>query len=380
VLRQARIDEDEFAALGRERPDDFREPICMTAICLRFASRINGVSQLHGEVSRDMWTHVYGCAGKDVPIGSITNGVHARTWIDPDAEAFWRKEINLRLDRHTPTMDGWEKALGVDRTRFWALRSRLRARLVHFIRERLARQALRRGEGSAGVNAAMQAFSPDTLTIGFARRFATYKRAPLIFHDPVRLKALLNDPARPVQLVFAGKAHPRDVPGQEYAQRIHEMCKEDGFRGKVALIEEYDMEVGRMLTAGSDVWLNNPLRPYEASGTSGMKPPMHGGINCSILDGWWPESYDGRNGWAIGDTLPMQDRDAQDRKDAGSLYSIIEDEMRNEFYGRDAAGLPQAWIDRALQSAATVPPMFNTHRMLAEYLREAYIPAHRGGL
>jgi starch phosphorylase len=323
---------------------------------------------------------VYGCAGKDVPIGSITNGVHARTWIDPDAEAFWRKEINLRLDRHTPTMDGWEKAVGVDRSRFWALRSRLRARLVHFIRERLARQAMRRGEGSAGVNAAMQAFCPDTLTIGFARRFATYKRAPLIFHDPARLKTLLNDPRRPVQLVFAGKAHPRDVPGQEYAQRIHEMCKEDGFRGKVALIEEYDMEVGRMLTAGSDVWLNNPLRPYEASGTSGMKPPMHGGINCSILDGWWPESFDGRNGWAIGDTLPMQDRDAQDRKDAGSLYSIIEGEMRSEFYGRDAAGLPQAWIDRALHSAATVPPMFNTHRMLAEYLREAYIPAHRGGL
>lgn len=380
VLRQARIEEDEFAALGRERPDDFREPICMTAICLRFASRINGVSQLHGEVSRDMWTHIYGCSSKDVPIGSITNGVHARTWIDPDAEAFWRKEINLRLDRHTPTMNGWEKALGVDRPRFWALRSRLRARLVHFIRERLARQALRRGEGSAGVNAAMQAFSPDALTIGFARRFATYKRAPLIFQDLERLKSILNDPRRPVQLVFAGKAHPRDVPGQEYAQRIHELCKQDGLRGKVALVEEYDMEVGRMLTAGSDVWLNNPLRPYEASGTSGMKPPMHGGINCSILDGWWPESFDGRNGWAIGDTQPMQDREAQDRKDSQSLYAIIEGDMRREFYDRDAAGLPQRWIDRALQSAATVPAMFNTHRMLAEYLREAYIPAHRGGL
>ncbi len=379
TLKQARIDAAAFAALGREH-DGAEDSVCMTAYCLRFASHVNGVSQLHGEVSREMWTSVYGgCAAKDVPITSITNGVHAPSWIDPEAEAFWLKEINLRLDRPTPTTDGWERAVDVDRSRFWVLRSRLRARLVHFVRERLARQALRRGEGAIGVNSAMQVFDPAVLTIGFARRFATYKRAPLIFHDVERLKAILNDPSRPVQLVFAGKAHPRDLPGQAYAQRIHELCKEPGFIGKVALVEEYDMEVGRALTSGCDVWLNTPLRPYEASGTSGMKPPLHGGVNCSILDGWWPEAYDGRNGWAIGDTQPMNDREAQDLKDAESLYTIIEGEMRGDYYDLDAAGLPQRWIERALHSAATVPPTFNTNRMLAEYLREAYIPAHRGG-
>jgi alpha-glucan phosphorylase-like protein len=224
----------------------------------------------------------------------------------------------------------------------------------------------------------MQAFRPDALTIGFARRFATYKRAPLIFREPERLRRLLQDAARPVQIVFAGKAHPRDGEGQAYAQQVHRWARENGFEGRVALIEEYDMHVGRMLVSGCDVWLNNPMRPHEASGTSGMKPPMHGGVNLSILDGWWPEGFDGRNGWAIGDGSEGTDREGQDAIDSASLYERLERDVVPEFWDRDASGLPQRWIARSLHSVATVPGRFNTHRMVAEYLEKSYLPANGG--
>jgi starch phosphorylase len=248
--------------------------------------------------------------------------------------------------------------------------------LVQFIRERLARQARRRGEAPEVVLRASQAFDPNALTIGFARRFATYKRAPLIFREPERLRRILSDSKRPLQIVFAGKAHPRDRDGQAYAAEVHRWAREQGFEGRVALIEEYDMHVGRMLVSGCDVWLNNPLRPHEASGTSGMKPPMHGGVNLSILDGWWPESFDGRNGWAIGDGSEGTDREKQDALDAESLYALLENEVVPSFYQHDRAGLPQDWIARALHSVATVPGRFNTHRMVAEYLEKSYLPAN----
>lgn len=220
---------------------------------------------------------------------------------------------------------------------------------------------------------AYRAFDEDALTLGFARRFATYKRAPLIFKEAKRLAALLGDPDRPVQLVFAGKAHPRDEGGQELAQIIHTQARKAGFKGRVALLEEYDMQVGRVLTSGCDVWLNNPIRPNEASGTSGMKPPLHGGLNASILDGWWPEGFDGENGWAIGDGSEFKSRRKQDAYDADALVDLLERELVPEFFDRDKTGLPRRWMERARHSLMTIPGQFNTHRMVGDYVRNVYL-------
>ena len=375
--REAGLARRAFLDMGSERPADPKAPFCMTVLALRTAEHVNGVAALHGRVSREMWQQVYGVADAAmVPIGHVTNGVHARTWLAPEAETFWKRSIGLDLDSIERGKDPWAAAEKADAGEFWAMRSQLRARLVQFIRERLARQARRRGEAPEVVLRASQAFDPNALTIGFARRFATYKRAPLIFREPERLRRILSDSKRPLQIVFAGKAHPRDRDGQAYAAEVHRWTREQGFEGRVALIEEYDMHVGRMLVSGCDVWLNNPLRPHEASGTSGMKPPMHGGVNLSILDGWWPESFDGRNGWAIGDGSEGTDREKQDALDAESLYALLENEVVPSFYQHDRAGLPQDWIARALHSVATVPGRFNTHRMVAEYLEKSYLPAN----
>jgi starch phosphorylase len=378
-LDRAGLDRADFADLGRVRRGDERESFCMTVLALRMAAHVNGVSALHGRVSREMWKEVYGLADPSlVTIGHITNGVHPRNWIHPLAESFWRSQIGLDLDDVSPTMARWASAKEVDPEEFWSLRDALRRGLVHFVRSRLVRAAMRRAAEPEAIVEALAALREDALTIGFARRFATYKRAPLIFHDLKRIRRLLSDEERPVQIVFAGKAHPRDKGGQDFARLVFEMSRKEGLLGKVVLLEEYDMRVGRELVAGCDVWLNNPLRPHEASGTSGMKPPMHGGINCSILDGWWPEGFDGRNGWAIGDddeTVPPEERD---RRDAESLYDLLEYEMIPEFYDRNRKGLPMKWIRRALRSASTVPSFFNTHRMVGEYLAKYYSAAHRG--
>jgi starch phosphorylase len=375
--REAGLARSAFLEMGSERPNDPKAPFCMTVLALRTAEHVNGVAALHGRVSREMWQQVYGVSDPAlVPIGHVTNGIHARTWLASEAEAFWKRSIGLDLDHVERGVDPWAAAEKADAAEFWALRGALRARLVQFIRERLTRQARRRGEAPELVLRASEAFDPQALTIGFARRFATYKRAPLIFRDAKRLHRILSAEGRPVQLVFAGKAHPRDRDGQAYAAEVHRWARENGFEGRVALIEEYDMHVGRMLVSGCDVWLNNPLRPHEASGTSGMKPPMHGGINLSILDGWWPESHDGTNGWAIGDGSEGTDREKQDAIDAESLYGLLECEVVPEFYDRDTKGLPRRWIHRALRSVATVPGRFNTHRMVAEYLEKSYLPAN----
>ena len=376
LMRRTGLDAGQLADLGRIHQGDAAEPFCMTVLALRLSQRVNGVSKLHGEVSRDMWKEFYQLPEARVPISSITNGVHARTWIDPDAERFWREETGLRLWKQAPSAGGWRRVEGVDPARFWAMRGRLRDRLVHFVRDRLALQRKRRGEGQASVASTYSLLDEDTLTIGFARRFATYKRAPLIFHDADRLASILCHPQRGVQIVFAGKAHPRDEAGQVYAKRIFEFARDARFRGRVAFIEDYDMHVGRMLTSGCDVWLNTPIRPYEASGTSGMKPPLHGGLNLSILDGWWPEAHDGLNGWALGSTEAAEDQSAQDARDAESFYATLERSVVPQFYERDDAGIPHAWVARALHSAATIPLQFNSHRMVAEYTRRAYVPAH----
>jgi starch phosphorylase len=247
----------------------------------------------------------------------------------------------------------------------------LRAGMIRFVRNRLVDQILRRGGSIEEIAAAQQVLDDDVLTIGFARRFATYKRAPLIFRDAKRLARILGDPKRPVQLVFAGKAHPRDEGGQRFAQQIFKFTRQARFATRVVILEDYDMEVGRLLTSGCDVWLNNPLRPQEASGTSGMKPPLHGGINCSILDGWWPEAFNGRNGWAInGRQFARQSQ--QDRHDAEQLYRLLERKIVPMFYQRDRSGLPRKWIAMMVESMRTVCGQFSTRRMVGEYWSRYY--------
>lgn len=369
-LKALGLSKEAFADIARENPGDKLEPVCMTVLGLRTAHRVNGVAQLHGEVSRDMWKGAYGLdTPDDVPIGHITNGVHTRTWLAPEAEAMYKKWLKPKWNSADPKADPWANAAKIPLEALWELRQTLRAKLVHFVRERLARQAERRGEDPS---AAWRTFDEDALTLGFARRFATYKRAPLIFKEAKRLAALLGDPDRPVQIVFAGKAHPRDSGGQELAQIVHQMSAKPGFRGRVALIEEYDMRVGRMLTSGCDVWLNNPIRPNEASGTSGMKPPLHGGLNASILDGWWPEGFDGTNGWAVGDESEFKSRSKQDAYDANALISVLEQELIPMFYARGKNGLPKKWLEMARRSLVSVPGTFNTNRMVGEYV-DAYI-------
>ena len=363
-----------FADMAREVPGDRQEPFCMTVLGLNTAHKVNGVAELHGQISREMWERVYDVESVDeVPIGHVTNGIHARTWLAPEADAMYAKYIKPKWNSMGPDDDPWRNASRIPLEELWALRTTLRSKLVHFTRSRLARQAERRGEGAAAVAEAWGMLDENALTLGFARRFATYKRAPLIFKEAKRLAALLNDEERPVQLIFAGKAHPRDEDGQELAKIIHEQARKAGFRGRVALIEEYDMQVGRMLTSGCDVWLNNPIRPNEASGTSGMKPPLHGGLNASILDGWWPEGYNGKNGWVIGDETEFKSRSRQDAYDAKALVQVLEEDLVPLFYKRGKNGLPKGWLEMARRSLVSVPGQFNTHRMVGDYVRNAYL-------
>ncbi|MEO0652131.1 MAG: alpha-glucan family phosphorylase, partial [Planctomycetota bacterium] len=377
IVKPLGLKAESLADLGRETPGNAKEPLCMTVLALNTSARANGVSALHGEVSREMWVGAFPEAetADDVPIGHVTNGIHTRTWLSPDAYALYDEHLSPAWDGAGPEDDFWAAVDKIPDGDVWELRNRLRRRLVHFVRTRMARQAVRHGQSADEVARCRELFDDDALTICFARRFATYKRAPLIFRDPERLAGILSNAKRPVQLVFAGKAHPRDKGGQAYAQSIHEFSREARFAGRVALIEEYDMQVGRALTSGADVWLNNPIRPHEASGTSGMKPPLHGGINCSILDGWWPESHDGTNGWAIGDGRERATQDEQDAADAEALYRLLEKQVVPEFYKRGKNGLPTAWVARAKASMRTVPAQFSTHRMVADYVREAYWPS-----
>jgi len=373
------ISTDALLALGREDEANKQEEFCMTVLALRLARQCNGVAALHGEVSRGMWTKVYDAphAGK-VPIGHVTNGVHSETWLAPEIRPLYDKYLKPDWISASPSHDPWKNAHKIPPDELWAARNMLRARLINFIRTRLAEQTLRRRGPVDDLIAAAETFDENTLTFGFARRFATYKRAPLIFSNLKRLSKILGHPDRPVQIVFAGKAHPKDLGGQSFAQEIYQHARENGFVGRVAILEDYDMQLGRMLTSGADVWLNNPLRPQEASGTSGMKPPLHGGLNCSILDGWWPEAFNRKNGWAIGDGREFKDQKKQDSYDANCIYDLLENQIVPAFYSRDRNGIPAKWVAMMIDSMKSVCQPFSTHRMLGDYVRQYYLPAHRG--
>ncbi len=364
---------DEFMKFGRVNPDDKSETFCMTVLALKMSRGANAVSELNGEVSRQMWTGLYpGMKVEQIPIGYVTNGIHSLTWLSTEAKKFYDTQIGTnwvtKLDHRTD----WETLINkIQDEEIWALRYTLRRRLIEFVRERMKRQQIRFGNSSGWVE---KVLSPDALTIGFSRRFATYKRAPLLFTDFERAAQLLGDSKRQVQIIFSGKAHPRDDAGKAFIQQIIHLSREPRLAGKIAFVEDYDMGVAKQLVAGCDLWLNNPRRPLEASGTSGEKIILNGGLNCSIMDGWWREAYNGKNGFEIGDDKETQvSAEEQDRIDSQSLYDVFENKVVPTFYDRDASGIPLKWIKMIKESINTIAPVYNTNRMVKEYVQKYYL-------
>ena len=369
------LSQSEFHDLGRH--DHGWGPVfSMPALALRFSTGRNGVAKLHGETSREIWRDLWPEVPTDeVPITHITNGVHDKTWVAPEIHELVGEVLPADWRERFDDAAMWAEAKNLDNAKLWAVRQELNQQSIKFFRNRLAKQRTRYGSSPTAVRESETLFDKNTLTIGFARRFATYKRATLIFRDLDRLARILGDADKPVQLVFAGKAHPADKPGQALISTIQALSQEPRFAGKILFIEDYDMAIGRAMTRGVDVWLNNPRRPLEASGTSGQKAAMNGILNLSILDGWWPEGFDGENGWAIGSGVNMSVSDAADAADADALYDLLEHEVVPLYYERDEDGVPQRWMERSKDSIATISPAFNARRMVKDYVERFYAPA-----
>jgi starch phosphorylase len=367
-----------FLALGRVDPQNPHEPFCMTVLALKACHRANAVSSLHGQVSRGMWRSLYP-TGRDelVPIGHITNGVHVDTWLAPQMRHVYGHHLGVDSRRRHPD-ELWEAIERIDDGELWEAHQTLKTRLVNDVRRRAAEQATRRGEPEAIVTQLRRALSPDALTIGFARRFATYKRANLLLDDLEALAQLVNHPRMPVHLIFAGKSHPMDGPGKAVLQQIARLTRDPRFVGKIIFIEDYDIQVGRELVQGVDVWLNNPRRPLEACGTSGQKVVLNGGLNLSVLDGWWAEAYDGLNGFAIGRGETHSSTEIHDERDASALASVLRDHVVPMYYDRDRDGLPREWIGRMKRAIRTLGWRFSAERMVMDYVLQAYIPAAGG--
>jgi starch phosphorylase len=373
------LSHDRLMALGRENPSNPHEEFCMTVLGLKLSYRANAVSALHGEVSRSMWTVLYpGRAEDDVPIGHITNGVHVPTWLAPQMFRLYARHLGPAWHERSGEAAMWEGIESVDDGELWETHLSLKSRLLDFVRRRAAEQARRRGESPESLQRLGRVLSPDALTIGFARRFAVYKRANLILKDIERLAVMVNDPKRPVQFVFAGKAHPHDEPGKRVLQQIAELMRDRQFADKLVFVEDYDIDVGRHFVQGVDVWLNNPRRPLEASGTSGQKVVLNGGLNLSVLDGWWAEAYDGLNGFGIGKGRTHTNMDVHDDRDSQDLYRVLLEEVIPLFYQRDRDGLPRGWIKRMKRTIRTLGWRFNADRMVMDYTLKCYVPAAGG--
>ncbi len=348
----------------------------MTVLALRASRSANAVSELHGRVTRKMWLPLYADKSvDDVPIGHITNGVHLMGWMKGPVRSFWKRKLGPDWDKEIDSPEYWQRMLDpefVSDEELWALRYMLRRALIEFTRRRLLLQG--GAVSQRDFIAFDQLLDPDALTIGFARRFATYKRAPLVFTDINRIIKLVKDPLRPIQFIFAGKAHPLDDAGKRYIQQIIHLGKYSDLRAHLVFIENYDVHVARQMVSGCDVWLNNPRRPLEASGTSGQKICCNGGLNFSILDGWYREGYDGTNGFAIGDDSHPESVEDQDRRDCENLYRVLTEQIIPTFYDRDALGIPRRWIGMIRRAMATLVPQFNTWRMVQQYTRRYYLP------
>ncbi|MCS7058512.1 MAG: alpha-glucan family phosphorylase [Meiothermus sp.] len=366
------ISKEEFLALGREEKS-YGPVFSMSNLALRTSRAAGGVSALHGQVSRTMFQHLWkGLEAEEVPIGHITNGVHTFSFLHPEMHALYARCFPKAwaAELHNPAHWTVER---LEEDELWRIRNRLRAQLVEEVRERLVEQRRRNGELPARLRAAEKVLDPSALTIGFARRFATYKRAILMFADPERLLAILNGPL-PVQFIFAGKAHPKDEPGKEFLKKLAEKIRALGLEDKVILLENYDLGLARVLVQGVDVWLNTPRRPMEASGTSGMKAALNGALNFSVLDGWWAEAFNTTNGWAIGDERTYATEEAQDHADAQSFYDTLQYEIIPLFYARGAVGTPSGWLAMVRDSIRTCGPTYSAQRMVGEYHQKFYTP------
>ncbi|MGA2041345.1 MAG: alpha-glucan family phosphorylase [Bryobacteraceae bacterium] len=379
LREQLGLSHDGLMSLGRENPGNSGEDFCLTVLGLRLARRSNAVSALHGEVSRAMWTGLFPGRPEDaVPIGHITNGVHVPTWLAPQMFRLYDRHLGTGWHQHSGDPHIWEGIENVNDGELWETHLSLKARLVEFVRRRAVDQARNRNEPQETLHKLGRLLSQDALTIGFARRFATYKRANLVLRDIEKLASMVNDPKRPVQFVFAGKAHPRDDPGKRVLQQIAQLMRDPQFANKFVFVEDYDIDVGRHFVQGVDVWLNNPRRPLEASGTSGQKVVLNGGLNLSVLDGWWAEAYDGLNGFAIGTGRTHSNMDVHDSRDGDDLYRVLREEVIPLYYLRDHDGLPKGWIKRMKRTIRTLGWRFNADRMVMDYTLKCYVPAAGG--
>jgi len=397
MASQLKLTIDELMGLGRVNPKDGSELFCMTVLGLKLSRAANAVSALHGQVSRQMWNCLWPDRPVDqVPIGHITNGVHVMGWMKGPVRRFWQRRLDAKttvpdaaasettqywnrksaasLDKCIDTPEFWEKMTDPDFVsdeELWALRYKLRRELIEFARRRLLLQGQRVSQSD--FIAFDQLLNPDALTIGFARRFATYKRAPLIFDQFENIVKLVGNHQRPVQFIFAGKAHPRDDDGKRFIQRIIHLSKFSELKGHLVFIENYDVHVARQMVSGCDVWLNNPRRPLEASGTSGQKAGCQGCLNLSIMDGWWREGYDGTNGFAIGPDSHPASVEEQDRVDSENLFKTLTGEVIPAFFNRDAQGIPRQWIQKIRHAMATLVPLYSTGRMVRDYVEKYYL-------
>ena len=373
------ISTEQLMGLGRVEPQNEHETFCMTVLGLKLSRRANAVSNLHGHITRRMWAHLWPWrVEEEIPIGHITNGVHIQSWLAWQMQQLYDRYFPANWMRRMGEPDVWQTIHEIDPGELWETHHALKNLLLAFVRRRISRQCRRRGESDEAVEAARNILDPNILTLGFARRFATYKRAAMILSDLDRLTAMVNDPERPVQIIFAGKAHPADEPGKQLIQRIANLRHDPRFAGRIAFVEDYDINVCRHLIQGVDVWLNNPRRPLEASGTSGQKAVLNGALNLSILDGWWAEAYDGSNGFAIGKGTSHVDDRVTDARDAANLYRVLAEEVIPLYYDRDIDGLPRHWIKRMMNSISSLAWRFSADRMVADYVRHAYLPASGG--
>jgi starch phosphorylase len=373
----------EFLGLGRQNPANETEEFCMTVLALWMAAYRNGVSKLHGQVSRDMWKGLWpGVPVDEIPIGHVTNGVHFRSWISNEMNRLYDRYLGVHWRERQADPNVWLRVNSIPQEELWRTHERRRERLVAFARRRLRSQLERRGAPRSAIDIADEVLDASALTIGFARRFATYKRATLLLRDADRLERILNQATWPVQILFAGKAHPRDDAGKALIQQIIKLAQRKEFRRRLVFLEDYDLAVARSLVQGCDVWLNSPLRPLEASGTSGMKALANGALNVSTRDGWWDEAWEMASakgsfvGWTIGHGETYENSEYQDQVESSALYDLLESEVVPAFYERTADGLPRRWIAYMKSSIGTLAHSFNTQRMVQDYTAEFYSKAH----
>ncbi len=380
LREQLGLSNDDLMDFGRVTPKNDQESFCMTVLGLKISRRANAVSSLHGHVSRRMWAGLWPWrAEEEIPIGHITNGIHIPSWLAFQMQQLYDRYFSRDWMHRRGEAQVWQTIHSVDAGELFETHNALKNLLLTFVRRRLSRQCRRRGESDDAIENARNLLDPRALTIGFARRFATYKRAGLILRDLDRLAELLNNEQRPVQFIFAGKAHPKDEPGKQLIQQIANLRHDPRFHEKIVFMEDYDINVCRHLVQGVDVWLNNPQRPLEASGTSGQKVVLNGGLNLSVLDGWWAEAYDGSNGFAIGQGEIHASSEILDARDGNALYEVLERQVIPLYFNRDIDGLPQQWIQMMKNSIGGLAWRFSSSRMVMDYTRKCYVPA-AGGL